>query len=131
MISFRKMVYLSFSQTKKIFQNFTIDSVLPGICICGSDANHVLFFFHKYIIFYGDLIMYLLTLRLWSSLAKHVDVGLTNKTWLSHKYHMQKFYGQHLIPVTKAAIEPWTHAKLVRMNSHSVGISVNNKLVFF
>lgn len=57
-------MYLSFSQTKKIFQNFTIDSVLPGICICGSDANHVLFFFHKYIIFYGDLIMYLLTLRL-------------------------------------------------------------------
>lgn len=44
MISLRKMAYLSFSQTKKILQNFTIGSVLPGICICGSDANHVLFF---------------------------------------------------------------------------------------
>ena len=43
------MVYLSFSQTKKIFQNFTIDSVLPGICICDSDANNFCIFFHKYI----------------------------------------------------------------------------------
>lgn len=82
-----------FFSDKKIFQNFTIDSVLPWICICGSDVNHVLFFSTN-------------IFRLWSSLAKHVDVGLTNKTWLSLKYHMQTFYGQNLIPVTKAAIEP-------------------------